>query len=326
MSVFIQDIAVYYPEKVLTNKELALAFNTEEDLILKNTGIKKRYISAPYEIASDMAVKAAEKLFESKNINKNDIDFLIFCSECLDYIAPASSCIIQDRLQLSKNIGCIDIPYGCSGYIYGLGMAHALLESGMAKTILFLTSETSTKVIAASNFELRSIFSDIATANLLLTKDSKQHFVFGTDGSGHKNLLANYSGFRNAADCNRTTKSELLNGEMKMNGTEIFLFAAKTVPKLVQDVLSKHHCTLDEVDLFVFHQASYFLLEILRKKIKIPKEKFFCNIEQVGNSVSSTIPVALHQAEQQGVLKRGMKVLLAGFGIGYSWGGTIITY
>ncbi len=157
-------------------------------------------------------------------------------------------------------------------------------------------------------------------------KDYNQHFVFGTDGSGHKNLLVDHSGFRNPHYNDKQLDIVLPNGQMKMKSTEVFMFAVRSVPKLVAQTLEKYNYTLDDIDLFVFHQASYFMLEIIRKKIKVPKEKFFVNIESVGNSVSSSIPVALKDAEQQGVLKRGMKVMLAGFGIGYSWGATIIEY
>ena len=327
MAVHLNHISVYFPESILGNEKLALDFpQTDAEQIFKSTGIKNRFISAPGEISSDMAVKAAERLFNSNQVKKEEIDFLIFCSETPDYIAPASSCIIQDRLGLSRQIGCIDLPYGCSGYIYGLGMANGLLASGMAKKILFLTADVESKVIPENDLELRSIFSDLATANILTKGNYKQHFVFGTDGSGHKNLFVDFSGFRNAKDQLPKQRDVLPRGQLKMDGTEVFLFAAKELPKLVNKILDKYTCSMDAVDLFVFHQASYHLLEIIRKKIKIPKEKFFCNIENVGNSVSSTIPVALAEAEEKGFLKRGMKVMLVGFGIGYSWGGTIIDY
>ncbi len=327
MSIKLNYISTYFPSTILTNKNLADSFpeNTPEQ-IYKNTGIKQRYISAPDEIASDLAVKAAENLFSEYKINKETIDFLIFCSEGFDYIAPASSCIIQNRLGLPKNIGCLDLPYGCSGYIYGLGIANGLLSANMAKNILFLTADIPTKVIHQNDLELRSIFSDIATANLISKDNYSQQFVFGTDGSGHKNLLVDHSGFRNPNYEDKQLDLDLPNGQMKMNSTEIFLFAVKAVPKLVNETLEKYGYSLHDVDLFVFHQASYFMLDVIRRKIKVPKEKFFINIENVGNSVASTIPVALNEAEQKGILKRGMKVMLAGFGIGYSWGATIIEY
>jgi 3-oxoacyl-[acyl-carrier-protein] synthase III len=327
MAVKINHISTYFPKTVLTNNELAAHFTqTTAEQIFKGTGINQRYISAPDEIASDMAVCAAEKLFNEEAVKKSEIDFLIFCSEGFDYIAPASSCIIQDRLGLSKTIGCFDLPYGCSGYIYGLGLANGLLAAGMAKNILFLTADIPTKVIHREDLELRSIFSDIASANLISQSNQPQHFVFGTDGAGHKNLLVDHSGFRNPHYEDKQLDEVLPGGQMKMNSTDIFLFAVKRVPVLVNEVLEKYNYTINDVDLFVFHQASYFMIEVIRKKIKVPKEKFFINIESVGNSVSSTIPVALKQAEEQGILKRGMKVMLAGFGIGYSWGATIIEY
>lgn len=330
MSISLNHISTHFPETILTNDKLAADFKeTTAEQIFKNTGIKQRYVSAPKEIASDLAVKAAENLFAENKIDKGSIDFLLFCSEGFDYIAPASSCIIQDRLGLSKNIGCMDIPYGCSGYIYGLGIANGLLAANMTKNILFLTADIPTKVIHIEDLELRGIFSDIASANLISKGNYNQHFVFGTDGSGHKNLLVDYSGFRNIE--NRLEDKnlydfELLNGKMKMNSTEIFLFAVKAVPRLVNETLEKYSYSINDIDLFVFHQASYFMLDIIRRKIKVSKDKFFINIESVGNSVSSTIPVALKEAEEKGVLKRGMKVMLAGFGIGYSWGATIIEY
>jgi 3-oxoacyl-[acyl-carrier-protein] synthase-3 len=325
MSISLNQISIYFPELILTNEKLSLDFpQTTAEQIFKTTGIKQRFVSAHDEIASDLAVKAAEKLFSEYKINKDEIDFLIFCSEGFDYIAPASSCIIQHRLGLNKSIGCFDLPYGCSGYIYGIGIANGLLAANMAKKILFITADIPTKVIHQNDLELRSIFSDAATANLISQKnDNEQPFVFGTDGSGYKNLLVDNSGFRNPI---YNKDQQLLNGQMKMNSLEIFLFATKAVPKLVIEVLEKYAYVIDDVDFFVFHQASYFMLEIIRKKIKVPKEKFFMNIENVGNSVSSSIPIALKEAEEKGILKRGMKVMLAGFGIGYSWGATIIEY
>ncbi len=327
MGVHLSHISIYFPSGILTNEALATDFKetTSAQQIFKNTGIKQRYVSAPNEIASDMAVKAAEKLFADNGVDRNAIDFLIFCSEGFDYIAPATSCIIQNWLQLPKNIGCIDLPYGCSGYLYGVGIANGLLAADMAKNILFLTADIPTKVIAKNDLELRSIFSDIGTATLLTKKNNKQHFIFGTDGSGHKNLLVDHSAFRNP-HYDKQLGKELPNGQMKMNSTEIFLFAVKAVPKLVNETLEKYNYTLQDIDMFVFHQASYFMLDVIRRKIKVPKEKFFINIEEVGNSVSSSIPVALKEAEQKQLLKKGMKVMLAGFGIGYSWGATIIEY
>ena len=253
---------------------------------------------------------------------------MIFCSEGFDYIAPASSCIIQDKLGLSTSIGCFDLPYGCSGYVYGVGIAYGLLKAGIAKKILFLTADIPSKVIAQNDLELRSIFSDIATASLISLDPEKKDtlFVYGTDGKGALDLYVEKSGFRPSVDPDFKVADNLVCGQMLMNGTNIFLFAVKKVPIMINDLLEKSDLSKDDIDLYIFHQASYFMLDVIRKKMKLSVDKVFINIQDYGNSVSSTIPLALYDAEKKGVLKKGMKVLLAGFGIGNSWGATIIDY
>lgn len=328
MSLYINHISIYLPQTRLSNTELASDFDISEEQVFKNTHINNRYISATNELSSDMAIKAGEKLFTETSLDKSEIDFLIFCSEGFDYIAPASSCIIQHKLNLSTSIGCFDLPYGCSGYVYGLGIAYGILKAGIAKKVLFLTADIPTKVIAKNDLELRSIFSDIATASLLTLNATKQNsqFVYGTDGKGALDLYVEKSGFRPSVNPDFKAADGLVCGQMLMNGTNIFLFAVKKVPQLVNQILEKNNLSKDDIDLYIFHQASYFMLEVIRKKIKLAPEKVFINIQDFGNSVSSTIPVALFDAQQKGVLKKGMKVLLAGFGIGNSWGATIIDY
>lgn len=328
MQVLIKYTDYYLPKKQLFTKDLAILFNKTENDIFKNTGIEKRYISADNELSSDMGVNAARNLFQNNKVDISEIDFLIFCSEGFDYIAPATSCIMQHRLGLKTTIGCIDLPYGCSGYVYGLGIANSLLVSGMAKNILFITADIPTKVISDDDLELRSIFSDIATASVLTLKESKlqNQFVFGTDGNGALDLYVEKSAFRKPINKEFKLPKNLVSGKMMMNGSGIFMFAMKRVPQLVNDTLVKNNLNIDEIDLFIFHQASYFMLEVLRKKIKIPKEKFFVNIQDFGNSVSSSIPMAICDAKEKGILKRGMKVFLAGFGIGNSWAATVIEY
>jgi 3-oxoacyl-[acyl-carrier-protein] synthase-3 len=328
MSVCINHISTYLPANKLSNADLARQFGMDEEQIFKNTQINNRYISNSNEISSDMAMKAGDILFKETGIEKSEIDFLIFCSEGFDYIAPASSCIIQHKLGLSTSIGCFDLPYGCSGYVYGLGIAYGLLKAGIAKKILFLTADIPTKVIADKDLELRSIFSDIATASLITLDVAKNdtYFVYGTDGNGALDLYVEGSAFRPPVKTDFKAPENLVCGQMIMNGTNIFLFAVKKVPQLVYEILEKNKLTVEDIDLFVFHQASFFMLEVIRKKLKLSPEKVFLNIQDFGNSVSSTIPVALYDAEKKGKLKKGMKVLLAGFGIGNSWGATIITY
>lgn len=325
MGLSIDKLSIHLPSKVLSNEMLAKEFGTEAADIFKRTGIEKRYLSAPNETASDLAYEAAKKLLAQEPGRK--VDFLIFCSDCFDYIAPATSCILQDRLNLPQDTGCIDLPYGCSGFVYGLGIANGLLHSSMAETILFLTCDTSTKTLHPGNLEQRSLFSDAAVATLISKNNQPANsFVFGSDGGGALDLYIEGSAFRQPQDENLKKENSLPYGQMVMNGTNVFSFALRTVPKLVDDTLKKANVKFEEIDLFVFHQANGFLLETLRRKMNIPKEKFYTNIKDYGNTVASSIPLALYTAKEEKVLKKGMKVLAAGFGVGNSWGATVINY
>ncbi len=326
MSTLLHNISTYLPETVLTNEALGIEFNVPADQIFKSVGIKKRHISKEGELASDIGIQAVEHLLKARNLEKKDIDFLLFCSVCFDYAAPATSCVLQDKIGLTKHIGCLDLTHGCSGFVYGLAMAKSFIAGGLAKNILFITSDTLTKTIPKTNLELRSIFSDGASATLITEANYKSigEFVFGTDGSGAEDVYISRSGFRNPADPEFLKQEHLLNGKFEMDGMKVFNFGLKIVPQLIQDILDKNSTTFNEIDLFVFHQPSRFLLDVLRKKINIPEDKFFINIEEHGNTSSTSIPLALSDAEKQGKLKPGMTVLLAGFGVGYSWAGTII--
>lgn len=333
MRAYINAISYYLPEKVLTNEDLCRIFpNLTEKDIMARTGVGKRFISAPLEIGSDVACASAEIFFSEHNIPREEIDFLIFCTEGLDYKAPATACILQHRLGLPQTCGAIDVPLGCTGFVYGLSLAKALVESGQAKNVLLLTSDVPSKVIHPEDAELRCIFGDGGAATLVSgTTESEApigNFVFGTDGRGAGNLIVHYSGSREPVSAEWLEKYKDADGmkwgKMQMNGSEIFIFAIKAVPPMIRQILEKNKVKQEEVDLFIFHQASGFLLEILRKKLKIPKEKFMVYLENIGNTVSASIPIALKEAIKQGKAKKGDKILLAGFGIGYSWSGTII--
>jgi 3-oxoacyl-[acyl-carrier-protein] synthase-3 len=332
VGAYIKAISYYLPEKVLTNEELSSHFpqySAEE--IYKRTGIKERHISEADELPSDMAVKAAEKLFSEHNIKRQEIDFLIFCTTLLDRQAPTTACILQDKLGLSKTIGAIDNPMGCSGYIYSLLMAKSLIASGAAHNILILAGETLTKSVHPEDHELVMLFGDGMTATLVgeCENDSIGNFVLGTDGSGAKNLIIKGCNAREKADETWLQEYKDANGlsygRLYMDGVEIVGFSIRSVPLMVNEVLAKENMAMADIDFFIFHQAGKFILDMLKKKMNIPAEKFCMNLENKGNSSSATIPLALYDSFKTGVIKKGSKVLLAGFGVGYSWGATIIT-
>ena len=316
----IKAISYYLPEKILGNDDLSKIFpeySAEE--VYRRSGVLERHISAEGELPSDMAVKAAEKLFAEKKIDKKSIDFLIFCSMLLDRQAPTTACLLQERLGLQKNIGAIDMPMGCSGYIYALCLAKSLIGSGVAKNVLILAGDCTTKTIRTDDHALRLLFGDGMTASVISnsTKENIGSFVLGSDGSGESSLVIKGNNARE-----KNGDSVMPYGKLYMHGLDVLSFTLKTVPKMVNELLEKEHLSMNDIDMFIFHQPGGFVLEKLRRKMNIPEEKFFVNIQNRGNTVSATIPIAICDALEAGKIKKGNRILLAGFGIGLSWGAT----
>lgn len=335
MKASIQAISYYLPLQTLSNEDINKLFpEWSIDKIAEKTGILNRPISATDEFSSDMGIKAAERLFEEHHIDRNTIDFILFCTQSPDYFLPTTACVIQDRLNIPTSAGAMDFNLGCSGYIYGLGVAKGLIESGIAKNILFITAETYTKFIHPSDKSVRTIFGDAAAATLITGIESPEEqigpFVLGTDGKGAEKLTVKNGGMRHpflhteAAFGEDSLGNFQSSDHLYMKGSDIFVFTLQSVPKLCKELLEKAQTNFDEIDLIIFHQANKHMLEALRKKINIPAEKFYIFIEHCGNTVSSTIPIALSEAIKDRKAKKGDKVMLVGFGVGYSWGGTII--
>lgn len=328
---FIRAISYIFPTTILNNSVLSEKFsNWSEDKIYEKTGIKQRYIAKDDEFASDLAVKAAEKLFTEYSISPGSIDFIIYCTQSPDYILPTTACILQERLRLSNHCGAFDINLGCSGYIYGLAVCKGLIQASIAKNILFITSETYSKYIHPEDKGNRTIFGDAASATLISGDGIAEilNFDLGTDGSGAGNLIIQDGGTRskygNPLANEGLGDSFNPSSYLYMNGPEIFAFTSKMVPVLVNRVLDNNQISKTDVDLYIFHQANKFILDFLRKKINIPKDNFFNHIENCGNTVSSTIPIALYEAIALKLCKGN--VLLAGFGVGYSWGGVLLNF
>jgi 3-oxoacyl-[acyl-carrier-protein] synthase-3 len=330
MSVKILNIEYYLPKTIITNDYLEKEFpDWSSDKIEKKVGIRERHIVKEDETALDLALEAAEKVL--RNYNRDKIDFLLFCTQSPEYYLPSGACILQDRLGLKTNIGALDYNLGCSGFVYGLAMAKSLINSNIAKNILLITSETYTKYIHPKDKGNKTIFGDAAAAVIIEKSEKEQlgEFVLGTDGSGYKNLIVPNGGLRNRYDINSQeidddSGSIRTDNNLYMNGPEIFNFTIKAVPKVVAETLTKNNITLDDLDYVIFHQANKYMNEYLRKKINIPKEKFYLNLLHTGNTVSATIPIAIKDCLDNNIIKKGDKVLLVGFGVGYSWGGTIV--
>jgi 3-oxoacyl-[acyl-carrier-protein] synthase-3 len=320
---FIKAISYYLPKNILSNEQISEKFpEWSSDKIRVKTGINKRHIAEKDEFVSDMAIKVSKKLFHDYEIDPKTIDFILLCTQSPDYFLPTTSCIIQDKLGIPNTAGALDFNLGCSGYVYGLAISKGLISAGIANNILLITSETYSKYIHDLDRGNRTIFGDGAAATLISNKDGIAEildFDLGTDGSGAENLIVKNGAAKNPK---RDLQDEVNNNNLYMNGSEIFSFTLSSVPALVKNSLKKNNLEIDDIDLFIFHQANKFILDHLRKKINIEENKFYIYLENCGNTVSSTIPIALKEAIKEN--KVVGNVLLAGFGVGYSWGSCII--
>lgn len=319
---YIKGISYYLPEQTLTTEQLSKDFGDEGiEQLAKTAGVNIRHIAAPDETAGDMAVKAADKLFEQFGIMRKDVGFLLFCSQSSDYAMPSTSCIIQDKLGLSTTIGALTYDLGCSGYVYGLALANSLVEMGGAENVLLLTADTISKYMNPTD-KNRLLFGDAATATLIAKDGCAEigKFEMGTDGSGYEHIIIRNGGCRH----------KLMDGTkydwFEMDGEAVFKFTVERLPKLINGTLEKNRIEKDDVDYFVFHQANKFMLNTLRKVNKIPKERFYVNLEESGNTTSSTVPIGLAKSMQSSVIHHDMNVMIAGFGVGLSWAGTILKF
>ncbi|MDD5233904.1 MAG: ketoacyl-ACP synthase III [Syntrophales bacterium] len=330
MGTEIIHIEYYLPEKTLTSSQLENKFRTYSGQNLeKKLGIRLRHIAGDNETALDLAQKAAEKIFEQ--YDKNLIDYLLLCTQSPDYLLPTSACILQERLGLRTDIGALDFSLGCSGFIYGLSLAKGLIAGGIARNVLLLTSDTYSKHIHEKDYSNLAIFGDGAAAAVVTQFEREKifKFVLGTDGRGHKNLIVPSGGMRARSRKDAPEKRDV-NGSIRtdnhmfMDGPEIFNFTISTIPELVDRILEANDSGMQDIDYVIFHQANSYILDYLRKKMKIPRDKFFNDIAETGNTVSASIPIALRDCLDRRIIKAGSSVLLVGFGVGYSWGGTII--
>jgi len=328
-------IKSFLPANKLTNEQLAEQFGDwHAGQILSKTGVAVRGVAGPDECASDLGVKAAQRLFADGVCAPEEIDFLIFCTQSPDYFTPTTACVMQDRLGLPTACGAIDINQGCSGYIYGLALAKSLVEAATAKTVLLVTADTYMKFINRRDRSLLTLFGDGAAATLIRGVESEREligpFVLGSDGRGANQIMVKAGGLR----CRPTTETAIEKEDsagnwrsdenLFMDGADVFSFALRTVPPTLQQLLEKSGMKLEDIDFIIPHQANKFVLERLRAKLKFPAEKFWIDMEDSGNTVSSTIPIALEKALQQERVKQGDRVALIGFGVGYSWGATMI--
>ena len=309
MRVAIEAIEYYLPQRTEDGSVL-VRDNPDWRIadIERKTGVRTRHIADPEQTVVELAVGAAEQLFAS-GVQRSEIDFLILVTQSPDYVLPTSACILQDRLGLPRSCMAFDVNLGCSGFVYGLAIGGPLIEAGMANKGIIICSETYTKYIRKDDRTCRPLFSDGAAATVIgsCSNDALGPFEMGTDGSGATNLLVTA-------------------GQLHMEGAKVFQFTMDMVPRCVTALLERSRQTVEDIDLFVFHQASQLVLENVVRRLKLPEEKVFMNYQHIGNTVSASIPIALKDAEDQHRLSRGDQVMLVGFGVGYSWGACLVRW
>ncbi len=346
LMIYINAISHHLPDETISNEVIAQEYldyggdpeaNITANSLFQQCGVRNRHICPMDDTAKDLGNRAAEQLFSEWNIDRSEVEYLIFVSDALEYKGPTTASVMQHNLGLENTIGAIDILHGCTGWVYGISLAKALIISGQVSNVLLVTADVPTKVIHPLDTELRAIFSDGAAATFI-SKDPIPNglnalpadFIFGTDGEGEKSLWVERSATREPADIEWLSQytdvpTGLGGGRLRMSSPKIFLFAFRKVPSLIKAILEKHKLEQDDIDFFILHQANGTMLDFLRKRMKIPKEKFIISLERTGNTVSSSIPLATKQLIDQKAFKPGQKIVVAGFGIGYSWGATILS-
>ena len=334
MSGQIAAISYYLPQAIYSNADFLRDFPETAGTSLEKVGVKERHIIPPGQTATDLAALAAERLFEEHGIDRNSIDFILLAFYGPDYYLPSSSSVLHGKLGLKKSCGALDFNQGCSAYPYALQVAAGLLATSDIENVLVVTASSLSKTFHPKDKSSRYVFGDGAAATLVrkTQEDRLGPFINGTDGTGFEKIIIRDGGERTPLrpDSHKDSKDEFGNvtsaANFDMDGMGVFLFSVRTVPVLVEDLLRKAALTKDDIDLFVFHQPNQFLNETIRKKAGIPEEKFVHCIDRWGNTVQSTIPIALYESMHNGRLRPGMKVLLAGFGVGLSWSGCIARF
>jgi 3-oxoacyl-[acyl-carrier-protein] synthase-3 len=332
MNAFIKYIEYYLPEKIVTNQDFKYEFpKWDLDKIEEKSGVSKRHIAAYDETALDLSIKACEKLF--LNYDKNKIDGIIYCTQSPDYIMPSNSFLIQNHFSLSENLFCYDFNHACTGYIYGLMMANSYIKSGLAKNILLINSDTYSKYINRADRSTRVLFGDAAAVSIIEGCDDSFGIIdldISTFGNGYDKFIIPAGGSRlpksieteiNETDYLGNIRSK---NDIKMDGMAVWSFINSKVPIQIKSLLDRNNLSINDIDLIIFHQASMMTIQSLIKNMQLDKEKVFINIQELGNTVSASIPIAIKDAIDKGKLKKSMKIILSGFGVGLSFGSIII--
>jgi len=326
MSVFLGGLQYYLPEQISTNEGWTTRHHDWDPArFYEKTGIRRRRIAAVDQTAGDLGYLAAERLLAELSFDRGTIDALLFCTQSPDFFLPATACLLQQRLGLPSTCGAFDYNLGCSGFTYGLWLSRALILSKAVNNVLLIVADTYSKYCDPDDLTTAPIFGDAGAAALISASPRGSlatlgPTVVGTDGRGADNLIVR-------AGCARLPRSQSSRDtHLYMNGPEIFSFTLSAVKSGIQQLLDRLEVGWDEVDLFLFHQANRFMLQRLRNVMKIPEEKMPIDVEDVGNTVSASIPLLIRRGMDRGLFRPGQRCVMAGFGVGYSWAMSALTW
>lgn len=336
MNTMITGMHYCVPRHRLTNEELANRFDERQlRSIVKMAGINERRVVGSGETASDLAFWAAKRLLADRKIDPMEIDLLIFASQTGDYQIPATACVMHGRLGLSEKCAAFDINLGCTSFPYSLSVAHSMLVSGVARKALILNADAITSVIHPKDRGLVPLHGDGAVATLLEPTSGKGGFLgflLGTEGTGYQHLIMPSSGARvpRTAETKKEIKDETgiirTQEHLLMNGPAIFHFSVYKIPEVIKEALNRFKLTVADLDLILLHQANKTMVDLIYKALDVPAEKRFYFIETVGNTSGASSPMTLAEAWRQSRLQPGSRTLLAAFGVGLSWGITVIEW
>ena len=334
MRTQIVDIAYYLPERTESNTELSRknpAWNL--DMVVQKTGVYTRYIADSEQTAVDLGQRAVDRLALRNPGLLDHIDGLIFCSVTEDYQFPRNSYVLHERLNLPHSVFCLDIGLACSGFVYALAVAHGLLHAGVLKNIILVTADTYSKCISEKDRATKLLFSDGAAATWLGVSGSSAGLIdiaCGSFGKVFDGAWVPAGRARRPSSVDTLCEREDASGNIRtleqlhMDGKRMLAMVGSLVPKQVRQLLQRNGLTVEDIDLFVFHQASKLVLDSLEKLLRLPYDKNFRNLTEVGNITSASIPVALKNALEDGRLKRGDRIVISGFGAGFSFGSAIL--
>ncbi len=326
--IAVQGIAAAVPANVKSNWDYELLTESEKKLLIKTTGVEERRMVTPGMATSDLCFAATEKLLEKLKWQKEEIEILIFVSQSTDYYLPATAIILQNRLGLPKSCMAFDIGLGCSGYVYGLSVISAVMKAANLKKGLLLVGDVSTITCSVEDKSTYPLFGDAGTVTALQFEEKAEAITFSlnSDGSGKDAIIIPHGGIRNLASPESFTKEKIADGivrskmELALNGLDVFNFSIKEVPNSLNEFFEKTETNAEAYDYFVMHQANKLMNETIRKKAGFSSEKTPYSISKYGNTSSASIPLTIVSELTQEIENSERKLLLAGFGVGLSWG------